>query len=103
MLAHGAVFIQIVAVRDHYLSAAFSSLRLGIKYSSTMRPEYYLETSSQFLFRRSRVHLVFAKLVIFLADMECKRKNFTQNRASAYSKVYEGSAEVISIFTCSCL
>ncbi|KZL14655.1 hypothetical protein PsAD37_04766 [Pseudovibrio sp. Ad37] len=31
MLAHGAVFIQIVAVRDHYLSAAFSSLWLEIK------------------------------------------------------------------------
>ncbi|GHB31680.1 hypothetical protein GCM10007094_20470 [Pseudovibrio japonicus] len=28
MLAHGAGVVQIVAVRDHYLSAAFSSLWL---------------------------------------------------------------------------
>ncbi|SDR36204.1 hypothetical protein SAMN04515695_4949 [Pseudovibrio sp. Tun.PSC04-5.I4] len=36
MLVHGAGFIQIVAVRDHYLSAAFLSLRLEIKYSDAL-------------------------------------------------------------------
>ncbi len=36
MLAHGAGFIQIVAVRDHYLSAAFSSLWLIINDTITL-------------------------------------------------------------------
>ncbi|KZL21628.1 hypothetical protein [Pseudovibrio sp. WM33] len=47
MLAHGAVFIQIVAVRDHYLSAAFSSLWLGIKVSNYLRVGYLFEVTSQ--------------------------------------------------------
>lgn len=78
MLVHGAGFIQIVAVRDHYLSAAFSSLWLIIKGTIPLWSDYRFEIVSQFFFGRSRESR-FAKYVIFLADLSCKRKNFTQS------------------------